>query len=103
MHKMNIEEIKLTLLTSNECESGSHTFVVTALFSDRETGNVSDKLSTVPSEDELIDVSQDFFGKFSFLTVSSQLHLECITLTNKCNKCDEYCMSSTFRGQKTQV
>ena len=48
MKTLKIKEIQPVILTSNECESGSHPFVATTLFSDSETGDFSNKISTIP-------------------------------------------------------
>lgn len=96
MHKMKIREIQPVLLTSNECESGSNPFVVTTLFSDKNTGDISNKLSIIPTKDGLIDNSKDFFNKSVFLTVSAQLHGETIAVTTKSSK---YFMTKAFRAE----
>lgn len=77
MHQLGIGEVQPTLITFNECEAGSNPFTVTTL---------SDKS----------DHSKDFFGCQTYMTVSSQLHLEasvCGTLS------DGYCMTTAFRAE----
>jgi asparaginyl-tRNA synthetase len=79
MSTLNIGEIQPTLITSNECEGGSFPFSV--LVADGK-GN-----------------KKDFFDKPTFLTVSSQLHLEatvCGTLK------DSYCMTTAFRAEPSK-
>jgi asparaginyl-tRNA synthetase len=61
--ELGFYEVQIPLLTDNECESGANPFVATIL------NNKSD-----------IDYSKDFFKKQVFLTVSGQLHLECMVL-----------------------
>ena len=96
MKRLKIREIQPVLLTSNECESGSHPFVVTTLFSDPETGDFSDKLSTIPKVGDKICTQKDFFKKPVFLTVSGQLHGEAIAVVTKSSK---YWMTKAFRAE----
>ena len=56
MKKLKIREIQPVILTSNECESGSHPFVVTTLFSDHKTGDFSNKMSTIPKTSKTHDL-----------------------------------------------
>lgn len=77
MEQQGIGEIQPTLITFNECEAGANPFTVTTL-------------SNEP------DYSKDFFGCQTYMTVSSQLHLEatvCGTLTHG------YCMTTAFRAE----
>ena len=77
MYDLGIGEVQPTLITSNECESGANPFTVTTL-------------------SDTSDFSRDFFGCQTYLTVSSQLHLEatvCGTLSNG------YCMTTAFRAE----
>lgn len=78
MKLLNIGEVQPTLITSNECESGSFPFKVTTLYNDNK---------------------EDFFDKPVYLTVSGQLHLEatvCGTLR------DSYCMTTAFRAESSK-
>lgn len=112
MHQFKIGEIQPVILTSNECESGSHPFVVTTLFSDPETGDFTTKLSNIPKaetgqvgklesdqiDDIKIDIQKDFFKKPVYLTVSAQLHGEAVAVTTKSSK---YWMTKAFRAEKS--
>jgi asparaginyl-tRNA synthetase len=103
MHKMKIDEIQPVLLTGNECEASTHPFVVTTLFSDKQTGDSTIKLNNIPTtstgsffNSNEIDTGEDFFGKFVYLTVSAQLHGEAIAVTTKSSK---YWMTKAFRAE----
>jgi asparaginyl-tRNA synthetase len=62
------------ILTVNECEGGAGVFTVTEL--------LGDKVNKTPATpDGSIDWSKDHFKRRVFLTVSSQLHLECLALS----------------------
>jgi asparaginyl-tRNA synthetase len=87
MGLLKIGEIQPTLITSNECESGAYPFTVTT---------VVDQLK---DDVKSIDWSKDFFGKQTYLTVSSQLHLEATVLGTKR---DSYCMTTAFRAEPSK-
>lgn len=86
MSILGIGEIQPTLITSNECESGAHPFTVTTVMDELKDG-------------EKIDFTKDFFGKRTYLTVSSQLHLEATVLGTKR---DGYCMTTAFRAEPSK-
>lgn len=93
MEDLGIGEIQPTLITGNECESGAYPFSVTTLF--------KDSISDIPVKEktDLIDFSEDFFGKRVYLTVSSQLHLEATVCgTGK----DGYVMTTAFRAEQSK-
>jgi asparaginyl-tRNA synthetase len=83
-HRLDIHEIQPTLLTSNECEAGSHPFRATTLDVEKIT-KFKDNAWSV-----------DFFRREVFLTVSSQLHLEASILGSQR---DSYCCTTAFRAE----
>jgi len=87
MKALGIGELQPTLITSNECESGAYPFTVTT---------VIDQLKDDASK---IDFTKDFFGRQTYLTVSSQLHLEATVLGTKR---DGYCMTTAFRAEPSK-
>ena len=69
--KTGFHEVQVPLITDNECESGANPFTVTTVIDGSD-------LASVKQKDGQIDFKRDFFNKRTFLTVSGQLHLECL-------------------------
>jgi asparaginyl-tRNA synthetase len=86
--KLGFVEVQIPLITDNECESGANPFTVTTL--------MSDSIQKVPVQGDKIDYSQDFFKKRCYLTVSAQLHLECLILGGFQKA---YCLTTAFRAE----
>ena len=86
---LGFREVDIPLITDNECESGCNPFLLTTL--------MSNKINDIPVNNEgLIDYSKDFFQERTFLTVSGQLHLECMVLGGL-NKA--FTMTNAFRAE----
>lgn len=94
MRKHNIGEVKPTLLTTSECEEGAHPFTVTTLPLD-----TVDNIPVVEGTNK-VDISKDFFGKPTYLTVSSQLQLEANVIST-CRDC--YIMTIAFRAEPSKT
>ena len=75
------------IITSNDCEGAGEMFQVTTL-----------DLERVTKEGKL-DQSKDFFGKKVGLTVSGQLHEECLTMAFG----KTYTFGPTFRAEKSNT
>ena len=75
------------IITSNDCEGAGEMFQVTTL-----------DLERVAKEGKL-DQSKDFFGKKVGLTVSGQLHEECLTMAFG----KTYTFGPTFRAEKSNT
>ena len=83
--------VQTPLITGNDCEGAGETFTVTNMLKN----NIND----IPNQNGIIDYSQDFFGKKSFLTVSGQLHAESFALgLNKV-----YTFGPTFRAENSNT
>lgn len=76
------------LITASDCEGAGQMFRVTTL-----------PLDNPPMKDGKVDVSQDFFGKSSFLTVSGQLEGEAYA----CALGKIYTFGPTFRAENSNT
>jgi asparaginyl-tRNA synthetase len=92
--KNKVIKVQPTEITDNECESGANPFLVSTMLN---SGDVS-AVQVCADNKSKIDFSLDFFKKPCYLTVSSQLHLECLctSLTS-----DVWCPTIAFRGEKS--
>ena len=93
--KIKFHEVQVPLLTDNECEAGAFPFQATTLLSN---GKVDD--IPLQNDKKLIDFKKDFFEKKVYLTVSGQLHLECLVLGGM-NKA--WCMTTAFRAEPSHT
>ena len=86
-NERNFVYVNTPILTCNDCEGAGEMFQVTTLDLDR-----------VASSGK-VDYSRDFFGKKVSLTVSGQLHEECITHAFA----KTYTFGPTFRAEKSNT
>ena len=81
--------VNTPILTGNDCEGAGEMFNVNSF-----------DLSNVPMKDDKTpDFSQDFFGKFTHLTVSGQLNAE----TFAQSFCNVYTFGPTFRAENSNT
>ncbi|HUQ70852.1 MAG TPA: asparagine--tRNA ligase [Planctomycetaceae bacterium] len=80
--------IHTPIVTGSDCEGAGHLFRVTTL-----------DLEKPPKADGVVDYSQDFFGRPSYLTVSGQLQLE----TFACGLGNVYTFGPTFRAENSNT
>lgn len=92
---IKFHEVQVPLITDNECEAGANPFQLTTLMP-------NGKITDMPLQDDkqLINFKKDFFEKQVFLTVSGQLHLECLVLGGL-NKA--WCMTTAFRAEPSHT
>merc|ERR1712083_411299 len=84
--------VNTPVITASDCEGGGELFQVTTLIDE------DNKLKkTTP--DGKADLSQDFFKKPAFLTVSGQLNAECMALALS----KVYIFSPTFRAEDSHT
>jgi len=77
------------IITASDCEGAGELFTVTNL-----------NLNEIPkTEDQLVDFSQDFFGRQAYLTVSGQLQAEVMAMTFG----NVYTFSPTFRAENSNT
>lgn len=87
-NERNFVYVHTPIITSNDCEGAGEMFQVSTL-----------DLDNLPKKDGQVDYSQDFFGKKVSLTVSGQLHEECIT--HAFGK--TYTFGPTFRAENSNT
>ena len=80
--------INTPIVTASDCEGAGEMFRVTTL-----------DHAAVPINEGVVDYSQDFFGKESFLTVSGQLSIECYA----CSLGNVYNFGPTFRAENSNT
>lgn len=81
--------IHTPIITASDCEGAGEQLAVTSL-----------NLQNVPlSEDQMVDYSQDFFGKPTYLTVSGQLEGEIMASAF----CNVYTFGPTFRAENSNT
>jgi asparaginyl-tRNA synthetase len=80
--------IQTPMITASDAEGAGEMFRVTTL-----------DLEDVPKKNGLVDVSQDFFGKSAFLTVSGQLEAEIFAQAVS----DVYTFGPTFRAENSNT
>ncbi|MEQ8958356.1 MAG: amino acid--tRNA ligase-related protein, partial [Coleofasciculus sp. C2-GNP5-27] len=77
------------IITASDCEGAGELFTVTNL-----------NLNEIPkTEDQLVDFSQDFFGRQAYLTVSGQLQAEVMAMTFG----NVYTFGPTFRAENSNT
>ncbi len=77
------------IITASDCEGAGELFTVTNL-----------NLNQIPkTEDQLVDFSQDFFGRQAYLTVSGQLQAEVMAMTFG----NVYTFGPTFRAENSNT
>jgi len=77
------------IITASDCEGAGELFTVTNL-----------NLNKIPkTEDQLVDFSQDFFGRQAYLTVSGQLQAEVMAMTFG----NVYTFGPTFRAENSNT
>ncbi len=77
------------IITASDCEGAGELFTVTSL-----------NLNEIPkTEDQLVDFSQDFFGRQAYLTVSGQLQAEVMAMTFG----NVYTFGPTFRAENSNT
>lgn len=77
------------IITASDCEGAGELFTVTNL-----------NLNDIPkTEDQLVDFSQDFFGRQAYLTVSGQLQAEVMAMTFG----NVYTFGPTFRAENSNT
>ncbi|MEQ9548565.1 MAG: asparagine--tRNA ligase [Coleofasciculus sp. G3-WIS-01] len=77
------------IITASDCEGAGELFTVTNL-----------NLNNIPkTEDQLVDFSQDFFGRQAYLTVSGQLQAEVMAMTFG----NVYTFGPTFRAENSNT
>jgi asparaginyl-tRNA synthetase len=81
--------IHTPIITASDCEGAGEMFAVTNL----------DITQPPRSQDNLIDYSQDFFGKPAYLTVSGQLEAEIMAMAFT----DVYTFGPTFRAENSNT
>lgn len=92
-HKKGYHHLNPNIVTTSDCEGGGEVFSITTLL-DKSTSSIPTVENT-----NTIDYSKDFFGKQAFLTVSSQLQLECL-----CAGLGKvYTTNKSFRSEKSRT
>jgi asparaginyl-tRNA synthetase len=77
------------IITASDCEGAGELFTVTNL-----------NLNQIPkTEEQLVDFSQDFFGRQAYLTVSGQLQAEVMAMTFG----NVYTFGPTFRAENSNT
>ncbi|MEQ8752015.1 MAG: asparagine--tRNA ligase [Coleofasciculus sp. G1-WW12-02] len=77
------------IITASDCEGAGELFTVTSL-----------NLNEIPkTEDQLVDFSQDFFGRQAYLTVSGQLQAEVMAMAFG----NVYTFGPTFRAENSNT
>jgi asparaginyl-tRNA synthetase len=79
------------IITINECEGGAGVFTVTEL--------LTNKISDIPVNKNMINYKKDHFKKQAYLTVSSQLQLEALA----CSMGNVYTMNKSFRSEHSST
>ncbi len=76
------------IITSSDCEGAGELFSVTTF-----------DFKNIPRKDDVVDFSQDFFGKPAYLTVSGQLEAEFLALSLG----NVYTFGPTFRAENSNT
>mmetsp|Transcript_22164 Transcript_22164/g.54855 ORF Transcript_22164/g.54855 Transcript_22164/m.54855 type:complete len:579 (-) Transcript_22164:155-1891(-) len=91
--------VQTPLITASDCEGAGELFRVTTLDIDNKSSLPMKKTEDGKDETDIVDSSQDFFGKPAYLTVSGQLGGE----TYASAMGDIYTFGPTFRAENSQT